>query len=828
MGQSLAGKRVVISAGHGFYHHSTLGWTTQRGLIDGLIEDIHTNEIVMDHLMEYLEGAGAQVITCRARSRTTDEIVIQNDDGAPSYQESGTWYTSLAAGWQGSTYRWTPTSPTATSYASFEATPITSDEYPVYVNFRAGANRSPSVQVEVHHAGGIVLREVDQTRDGTRWVYVGTFPFRAGELAIVRILGQSASSGVVIADAVKIGDGMGDIIRGGSVSGEAKWRECSRYHAESFGAPPTVWNPVATGNDNADDVTCRPFYAEWWGADLYLSLHTNAATGSASGTSTYIYNGGATTGSAAFQTLLHNQLVLDIQTDWDPNWIDRGMQSANFGELRELSTMPGALIELAFHDNVGGDTEALHHPHFRRIAGRAMYRAIASQLGAQWTLPPPVAVAMINDAQGGLELKWSPVPGATAYAVSLSRDGFAFDDPLNVSATNHTLSGLFPGEARYARVASINAGGSGPKSEVFGGRLSPRASAPLLLVQGFDRWDRNIKSWENRQDTLVRGGPAVEAHPRAAHPFDGCNNEAIINGLVSLSSYLPRGAVGYFLGEESTQEETFSMAEQSLVSSFIAQGGRLFVSGAELAWDLDYLGSASDQVFCNNTLGISYVNDDAGVYTTLPSTTGPLSPMPSLLFDNGNAGIYNVDYPDAIAPFTSNGQTVLHYANGLSAGVLSPSGRVLSLGFPIDAIVSPALRTTLLTRILELLSPLRVQPPAALSIGQITPIPLSFPASPNALCLTLPAIATIPATPTGYGSYLPIAMDALTTLALSASQSTFIGTVTLLDAVGGGQLLVNIPPVPSLSGFSFFLTGVTLNVGGVPHEIAPAVMATIL
>ncbi|MCB1282453.1 MAG: hypothetical protein KDB18_13105, partial [Salinibacterium sp.] len=63
--QSLDGFRAALSPSHGYYWHTTLGWTTQRPLIDGLIEDVHSNEIVMDHLLEYLEGAGAQVISCR-------------------------------------------------------------------------------------------------------------------------------------------------------------------------------------------------------------------------------------------------------------------------------------------------------------------------------------------------------------------------------------------------------------------------------------------------------------------------------------------------------------------------------------------------------------------------------------------------------------------------------------------------------------------------------------------------------------------------------------------------------------------------------------------
>jgi len=100
---ALSGKEVVISPGHGFYWHSSLGWTTQRGLIDGLIEDIHTHEIVHDHLLPWLEGAGARSILCRARSRTGEEHIIDNDIGYPAYQETGSWFTSASAGWNGGT-----------------------------------------------------------------------------------------------------------------------------------------------------------------------------------------------------------------------------------------------------------------------------------------------------------------------------------------------------------------------------------------------------------------------------------------------------------------------------------------------------------------------------------------------------------------------------------------------------------------------------------------------------------------------------------------------------------------------------------------------------
>ena len=43
----------------------------------------------------------------------------------------------------------------------------------------------------------------------------------------------------------------------------------------------------------------------------------------------------------------------------------------------------------------------------------------------------------------------------------------------------------------------------------------------------------------------------------------------------------------WILGEESTVNDTFDATEQTKVEQFIAGGGNLFVTGAEIGWDLD-------------------------------------------------------------------------------------------------------------------------------------------------------------------------------------------------------------------------------------------------
>ncbi|MBK9383319.1 MAG: N-acetylmuramoyl-L-alanine amidase [Planctomycetes bacterium] len=807
--QALAGRRIVVSPGHGYYWHSSLGWTTQRGVIDGLIEDVHTNEIMFDHVLPYLEGAGANVISCRARTRTLEERLVDNDQGAPAYTETGAWFTSASSGWNGGSYRYANTSPSTTATASFRATMTRSDRYPVYVHFRSGANRSTSARLEIDHAGGSAVRLVDQTRDGSRWVFVGEFDFRAGFPAVVRFTNQSSSGSVVIADAVKIGDGVGSIVRGALPSGRARWLESSRYHAQYFGAPSTVWDSVSGGQDNDDDVTCRPRYAEWWGADLYFSLHTNAGGGS--GTSSYIHDTAPTAGSVSFQNALQARVVQDLRQLWDPAWIDRGRLSANFGELRLLSTMPGCLLELAFHDDLGGDIEAIHHPEFRRIAGRAIYRAIHTYLapGTPWVLDPPTALACRNDGAGGLRVLWSPVSGALGYRVRVSTDGFAWSEPLAVSGTSFDLPALGHGSVRYARVAAVNAGGFGPESTPVGGCVAASGIAPLLLVDGFDRRDRYVKELENPRAWLPSHGGAASAIASAGFAFDGATNEAVSSLLVSLPPYR---CVAWILGEESTADETFSATEQALVAFYLNGGGRLFFTGAEVGWDLDSQGSASDRAFYENVLGQNYLLDDAGVYQTTPRASGPLAPLPALRFDDGSAGIYDVDYPDVVGPAPgSNGQIVLTYANGLGAAVLRSDGRVLGLGFPLEALVDASLRVQLAERALQLLCPLGLDPLTPFVPGQTMTLRVDLPSSAGDLYLCAASLGSLPGIPLGDGRAIPLNYDPLFELSLLPGSPVFPQAFGTLDAFGRATLAVNPPADPLLQGFAFHLAAFAID-----------------
>jgi len=472
---ALDGKRAVVSPGHGYYYDTgQSAWITQRLDCWGLVEDRHNNEIAMDFLIPMLERAGARVISCRERSRQEHEAIVDDGDGAPDYTEweafAGTWTTTASSGlgYAGTDYRYAYVNATETATATWTPVLPADGVYPVYVWFRANANRADDVLYRIDHAGGTTEVRVNQRIFGSRWFHLGDFFFHAGASGSITLSNASADAGqVVIADAVRVGGGMGSISRGGSTSGKARWRECARYWTEFMGAPSSVWDLGMS--ERHEDITCRAHYADWmedeWagqGGAVYLSIHTNAARppNTGSGTDTFIHDTAPSPGSAAFQDVLHPQVVGDIRALWKSDWIDRGQKTAYFGELRETDDMPACLIELAFHDTETPDNDFLHEDEFRRDVARALYKGISKYLNPAGAIAPlpPTHLRVESLPFGRIRVSWrarnDPLETSaspTAYVVYTSTDGRAFDNGRVVTSTSLTIGHLIPGQVYFFR-----------------------------------------------------------------------------------------------------------------------------------------------------------------------------------------------------------------------------------------------------------------------------------------------------------------------------------------------------------------------------------------
>ncbi|TNF27833.1 MAG: N-acetylmuramoyl-L-alanine amidase [Deltaproteobacteria bacterium] len=771
---ALSGKVVYVSAGHGFVWTDTITrWATQRGNTNDIVEDLVSAEAIDQYLVTYLRNAGATVFTARERDMNPHMVIVDADeggtttlDGAGAYSESGTGWQNADAGflgglapYQGNVNPFTagttravaavPGSPTA--WATWVPSVPADGWYRVYVSYSQGGDRVSDAHYVVRHPGGETSFRVNQQRHGGTWMDLGRFWFEAGQSetrGAVVLYNDSASAGLVVADAVRLGGGMGDFDRGtgtgltdGPTSGRPRFEECSRYNVQFSGAPASVY--TYAGNDRSDDVSSRSRYAAWQnesGEDaVYVAWHTNAPN-PGRGTSTYVYGPNAPDGTYNFTGVagsddlaeaIHDELVADIRADFDASWQDRGIYSAYFGEINpgHNPEMPSALVEVGFHDTPA-DAALIAQPRFRQVAARAFYQGIVKYfaqrdgLSVRLLPEPPERVRAVGVAPTQARVSWAPGPvgggggdAATSYVVYRSADGRGWDNGTAVSgATELVVDGMAPGVPAYFRVSAVNAGGESLPSVVVGVSTSCASGpSPALIVYGFYRLDSSscprddLSAWglgspiRDRQDEVNRYDYVVDhagGFVAAGVPFDSVEATAVEAGDFSLAPYT---TIDWILGEESTVDTTFSAAEQQLVSAWLDGGsGRVLVtSGAELLWDLEEKGSAEDIAFAHERLGAGYGADTASTWGVVP--TGVLAGLPALTIDDGTLGTFRVFYADVLTP-QGGATSILDYDTGEAGAGLWYAGAgwtAVTFGVPLEALYPASARAELIAAVLE-------------------------------------------------------------------------------------------------------------------------------
>ncbi len=737
----LTDRAVYLSQCHGWIWYDSLDrFSTQRGNVYDTVEDFHNPEGANQYLVAYLENAGAAVFTTKDRGMNPLSVVIDND--APSsggaYSETGDGFEDAGDGWaassswtygsdpfdQGSTRRF----PASGDAVATWVPDVPEDGwYAVYVSWDSDAENAPDAHYRFIHPGGSIDRYYDQTVHGSTWQYSETLWLPAGPGGLtVELLSDSASTGRWLsADAVRVGGGMGDVSRHGGTTGRPRWEEGAILYTQYNGAPTSVYDPYSDGDGS--DPSSRSRWAAWehpTGEDaVYLSWHSNAfQVDAARGTVTYTYegsSGSAVDGSYELATNVQDEMIDAFRTLWESDWQDRGLNSDAFSEVNPSHNpeMPAALVELAFHDHVD-DVAHLKNPQFRRDASRAMYRGIVRYFAERDGLvpvflpEPPQDLAVVHDEDGRLEASWtagaSGAPygdAADSYLLYTSADGRSWDKGTEVQGTSTTVSAR-QGETIYLRVGAVNSGGVSFPSEVLGARRSPDGLARVLVVSAFDRLEVSTLVWEdvgssigevqrmflrrmNAFDTAVAHGEAIVG---AGWYFDSIADERLSE--VGLDDY---DLVIWVAGEQSTSDETFTSSQQDRLRSFVEGGGALWASGAEILWDLDYRGDASDQAFASEILGAGMADDDAG--TTAVDGVGLLAGL-TLDFAEADGAPYPVEYPDSL---DSTREALASYAGGDVAAVLGQG--VALFGFPFECIGDEAARAELAARLLPELVP---------------------------------------------------------------------------------------------------------------------------
>ncbi len=216
-----------------------------------------------------------------------------------------------------------------------------------------------------------------------------------------------------------------------------------------------------------------------------------------------------------------------------------------------------------------------------------------------------------------------------------------------------------------------------------------------LVVDGFDRTTGSYTLPSH--DFGARYGASIGSNARL---FDGADNDAVQQGVVSLASY---AGVFWFLGDESVADRSLNTIEQSLIQDYLNSGGRLFITGSEIGYDLGRSASPNYAPgFYAGYLKADYAGDKASTIT--------YSGVPGSLFDgeSGSFGqVYPEDWPDYITPtggsiaalrYSASEIAAVQYAGPFGAG--TASGKLVNVAFAMETIGLSATRDRLIGKVL--------------------------------------------------------------------------------------------------------------------------------
>lgn len=238
------------------------------------------------------------------------------------------------------------------------------------------------------------------------------------------------------------------------------------------------------------------------------------------------------------------------------------------------------------------------------------------------------------------------------------------------------------------------------QSKTYGIRMK-NDGKKILIVDGFNRFGGS-GSWANPfHDFVTYHSEAFD------YSYESCSNSEIINGSFNLNDY---HAILWILGDESTANETFSSVEQIKVAQYLEAGGKLFVSGSEIAWDLEGASSATatDTEFLRNYLKAKFIADASNIYTVFGVDSTDFA---GTFFTYGVPSLgspYQEDYPDVID--TVGGSIpILSYGNVSTAAIAytgsfnnsTNTGQLVYLGFPFETIIGKDKREDLMGKVMS-------------------------------------------------------------------------------------------------------------------------------
>lgn len=552
----LYNRNIALWPSHGWYYEQKLDrWEWQRARVFQTVEDLLPLSYTLKYLVPMLENAGAQVFLPRERDTQINEVIIDNDTPGvrQAYQEyastTGKWLTHQDPGYAigdppyesgdnpffSGTSRYIKADSAGTARIRWIPSLPEAGRYGVYVTYSPADSNITDARYTVFHTGGETEFMVNQQIGGKTWIYLGAFEFNQDlneAIHRVELTNQSSEDGYYVsADAVRFGGGMGNVARGGQVSGRPRFTEGARYYLQYAGMPDTlVYNLNQDENDYKDDYQSRGEWVNYLRGvpfgpnrdrenaglrlpiDLSLAFHTDAGftrndtvVGTLSIYSTEDYEEAeifpdsmSRLTNRDLADILQTQIVDDIRAKYDPDWTRRMLWDRGYSEVFRPN-VPSVLLELLSHHNFL-DMKFAHDPRFKFDVSRSIYKALLRYLATQYNFEYMIQPLPVSHFQttftpsGGALLRWRPVMDPLEssavpekYIVYTRIEDEGFDNGQLVDSPTFEIPTLEEGLIYSFKVTAVNGGGESFPSEILSVCNMPGNHTPVLVVNAFDR-----------------------------------------------------------------------------------------------------------------------------------------------------------------------------------------------------------------------------------------------------------------------------------------------------------------------------------------------------
>lgn len=554
--QGLEGRHIALWQSHGRYYKPEKGeWIWQRPRLFCTCEDLFSQTFVLPYIIPMLENAGAVVFTPRERDLQTNEVIVDNDapNRGGTYTEyirkkkaKERWVTSPRYGFANNkqiyetcdtpfldgSARYIPTVSNTKDAGHAQWMPLIpqSGKYAVYVTYQTLDGAVDDARYTVHHMGGETEIRVNQQIGGGTWVYLGTYEFAQGqhENGMVTLSNHSSRKGVVSADAVRFGGGMGNVVPSSFSqniprSGLPRWAEAAKYSTLWYGFPHAVHTRPFGTDDYKNDINSRSAAVNYLSRgsiynsqrqdglrvplELNLAFHTDAGikrdgsfTGSLAIYKTDYKDGKTGCGLDRYVSRdLASLLLTNLQHDLGKyNWQVRQLWNRDYGEAREPMT-PACILEMLSHQNFY-DMRLGYDPQFKFDFCRSIYKTVVKFVAQQHKenyviqpLPVKDLAIALNEKKRTATLTWKAVndplePTATPQQyIVYTRIGISgFDNGTLVKGNSFNVK-IEEGVPYSFRVTAVNKGGESFPSEVLSCGIAPRSKGSVLVVNAFTR-----------------------------------------------------------------------------------------------------------------------------------------------------------------------------------------------------------------------------------------------------------------------------------------------------------------------------------------------------